>query len=91
MPKAIQRNGDFYLSDPRPPVVADYFDPKLSRELMVGMTAKEVRLGYTVGRHRVPVPYRIIPEALRPRAPRIPVERTELIQPVLRVLLRAGP
>ena len=41
MPKAIQRNGDFYLSDPR--------------------------------------------------APRIPVERTELIQPVIRVHLRAGP
>jgi hypothetical protein len=54
MPKVIQRNGDFYLSDPRPPVIADYFDQQLSREMMLGMTAKEIRLNYQVDEKDVP-------------------------------------
>jgi hypothetical protein len=47
-PSAVRRNPDFYLKSPRPPVLKDYFDPKLCRVVNMAMTTKEVRVRYSV-------------------------------------------
>jgi hypothetical protein len=47
-PSAVRRNPDFYLKAPRPPVLKDYFDPKLCRVVNMAMTTKEVRVRYSV-------------------------------------------
>ena len=47
-PRAVRRNPAFYLTDPRPPLLGDYFDPTLSRRVHVALTTKQVRVGYTV-------------------------------------------
>lgn len=54
MPRAVRNNADFYLSEPRPPLVADYFDPVLSRRFRLGLTTKHVRLRYTVDEKDMP-------------------------------------
>ncbi|HEV3146134.1 MAG TPA: hypothetical protein VGZ47_19765 [Gemmataceae bacterium] len=47
-PRAVRRNPDFYLSQPRPPVLKDYFDPRLCRHVRLAMSTKQVRIGYSV-------------------------------------------
>ncbi len=54
MPRTVRNNADFYLSEPRPPVVADYFDPVLSRRFRLGLTMKHVRLRYSVDEKDMP-------------------------------------
>ena len=54
MPRAVRNNADFYLSEPRPPLVADYFDPVLSRRVRLGLTTKHVRLRYSVDEKDMP-------------------------------------
>jgi hypothetical protein len=46
-PRAVRRNPDFYLSEPRPPALKDYFDPVLVRRLWLALTTKEVRVRYS--------------------------------------------
>ena len=48
VPRAVLRNPDFYLTEPRPPVLKDYFDPHLIRAVRLAMTTKEVRVSYSV-------------------------------------------
>ncbi len=47
-PRAVQRNPAFYLTDPRPPLLGDYFDPTLSRRVPIALTTKQVRVRYTI-------------------------------------------
>jgi hypothetical protein len=47
-PRAVQRNPDLYLNGPRPPVLKDYFDPRLSRTVRLAMTTKEVRVRFSI-------------------------------------------
>lgn len=54
MPRAVRNNADFYLSEPRPPAVADYFDPILSKRFRLGLTTKHVRLRYSVDEKDMP-------------------------------------
>lgn len=54
MPRAVRNNADFYLSEPRPPSVADYFDPILSKRFRLGLTTKHVRLRYSVDEKDMP-------------------------------------
>jgi hypothetical protein len=54
VPRVIQRNPDFYLSEPRPPLIADYFDSVLSREFPIGLTGKEVRISYKIDEKDIP-------------------------------------
>ena len=54
MPRAVRNNADFYLYEPRPPLVADYFDPVLSRRFLLGLTTKQVRLRYSVDEKDMP-------------------------------------
>ncbi len=53
-PRAVKRNPDFYLTEPRPPLLADYFDPVLSRRVNVALTRKQVRVGYSVEEKDMP-------------------------------------
>jgi len=46
-PRPVRRNRDFYLSDPRPPVLKDYFHPALVRRLRLALTTKQVRVRYS--------------------------------------------
>lgn len=54
MPAAVWRQPDFYLSEPRPPLVADYLHPVLGYPLPVALSRKEVRVGYTVDEKDIP-------------------------------------
>lgn len=47
-PRAVRRNPRMYVSDPRPPVLKDYFDPTLARSIRLALTTKQVRVGYSV-------------------------------------------
>jgi hypothetical protein len=47
-PRAVRRNPDFYLRSPRPPVLKDYFDPRLCQHVRLAMSTKQVRIGYSV-------------------------------------------
>lgn len=47
-PRAVRRNRDFYLSDPRPPALKDYFHPPLVRRLRLALTTKQVRVRYSI-------------------------------------------
>ncbi len=47
-PGAVRRNRDFYLKNPRPPVIKDYFNPQLSRVVSVGLTTRHVRVSYSI-------------------------------------------
>ena len=53
-PRAVKRNPDFYLTEPRPPLLGDYFDPVLSRRVNVALTRKQVRVGYSVEEKDMP-------------------------------------
>ena len=53
-PRAVRRNPAFYLTDPRPPLLGDYFDATLSRRLNVGLTSKQVRVSYSVEEKDMP-------------------------------------
>jgi len=53
-PRAVRRNPAFYLTDPRPPLLGDYFDATLSRRLHVGLTSKQVRVSYSVEEKDMP-------------------------------------
>jgi len=53
-PRAVRRNPAFYLTDPRPPLLGDYFDTTLSRRLHVGLTSKQVRVSYSVEEKDMP-------------------------------------
>lgn len=53
-PRAVRRNLDFYVSEPRPPVVADYFDPVLSDTVRLDLSTKQVRVSYSVEEKDVP-------------------------------------
>ncbi len=47
-PGAVKRNPEFYLSEPRPPVLKDYFDNRLTRIVRLAMTTREVRVRYSI-------------------------------------------
>jgi hypothetical protein len=53
-PRAVKRNPDFYLTEPRPPLLGDYFDPVLGRKLNVALTRKQVRVSYSVDEKDMP-------------------------------------
>lgn len=53
-PRAVRRSPAFYLTDPRPPLLGDYFDPTLSRRVRLALTTKQVRVGYTVEEKDMP-------------------------------------
>jgi hypothetical protein len=53
-PRAVRRDPTFYLTDPRPPLLEDYFDPVLSRRLAVALTSKQVRVSYSVEEKDMP-------------------------------------
>jgi hypothetical protein len=46
-PRAVSRDRGFYLEDPRPPVLKDYFRPELVRRLRLALTTKTVRVRYS--------------------------------------------
>jgi hypothetical protein len=47
-PGSIRRNVDYYLQQPRPPVLKDYFDPRLTKILPLAMSSRQVRISYDV-------------------------------------------
>jgi hypothetical protein len=53
-PRAVRRSPAFYLTEPRPPLLRDYFDPVLSRRVPLGLTTKQVRLKYSVEEKDMP-------------------------------------
>jgi hypothetical protein len=53
-PRAVQRNSAFYLTDPRPPLLGDYFDPILARRVNVALTTKQVRVRYSIEEKDMP-------------------------------------
>jgi len=44
----LRRYADDYLREPRPPVLKDYFDPKLSRVVHLPRTSRHIRVSYSV-------------------------------------------
>lgn len=46
-PAAVRRDRDFYLSNPRPPVLKDYAHPALVSRLRLALTTKQVRVRYS--------------------------------------------
>ncbi len=50
----VRRHPDFYLTAARPPVLKDFFDPVFTRKVMVGTTAKQVRVNYNAEDSYVP-------------------------------------
>ena len=42
------------LTDPRPPVLKDYFDPALTRTVRLALTSKMVRVSYAVEEKDMP-------------------------------------
>lgn len=50
----VRRHPDFYLTAARPPVMKDFFDPLFTRKVMVGTTAKQVRVSYSAEDTYVP-------------------------------------
>ena len=53
-PRAVRRDPAFYLTDPRPPLLGDYFDPILSRRVNVALTTKQVRVRYSIEEKDMP-------------------------------------
>lgn len=53
-PRAVRRSPSFYLTEPRPPLLGDYFDPVLSRTVQLALTSKQVRLEYSVEEKDMP-------------------------------------
>jgi hypothetical protein len=53
-PRAVRRNAAYYLTEPRPPLLGDYFDPLLSRRVNVALTSKQVRVRYDIEEKDMP-------------------------------------
>lgn len=53
-PAAVSRNPAFYLTDPRPPLIGDYFDPALTHRVNLHLTSKHVRVSYSVDQRDMP-------------------------------------
>jgi hypothetical protein len=53
-PRPVRKDPAFYLTDPRPPLLRDYFDPVLSRRVHVGLTTKQVRVRYSIDERDMP-------------------------------------
>ncbi len=51
---ALRRDPDLFLRDPRPPVLKDYFDPRLRRVVRVDRSVRNVRVHYSVETFDVP-------------------------------------
>jgi len=47
-PAALHRDPDLYLKAPRPPVLKDYFDPRLHKVVRLPSRLKHVRVSFTV-------------------------------------------
>lgn len=52
--RRLRRNPDAYLTSPRPPVVKDYFDTRLSKRFRMARQVRQVRVRYTVEEVSVP-------------------------------------
>lgn len=53
-PRPVRKDPAFYLTDPRPPLLRDYFDPVLSRRVFIGLTTKQVRVRYSIDERDMP-------------------------------------
>ena len=53
-PRAVRRNPELYLTEARPPLLGDYFDPVLARKVQLALTSKQVRLDYSVEEKDMP-------------------------------------
>lgn len=53
-PRALNRSPDVFLKSPRPPVLKDYFDPKLRKVLSVPRRRRQVKITYAVEQIDVP-------------------------------------
>lgn len=51
---ALKRTPDLYLKGPRPPVLRDYFDPRLRKIVRLAPKARHVRVRYTIDTFDVP-------------------------------------
>jgi ParB-like nuclease domain len=51
---ALLRNPEAYLTAPRPPVLKDYFDPRLSRTVRLVPTKKHVQVSFTIEEKELP-------------------------------------
>lgn len=51
---ALRRNPDLYLSAPRPPLLKDFFDARLSHIVRLAPKARQVRVGFTIEEISVP-------------------------------------
>ncbi len=54
VPSAVRRDKDFYLKNPRPPVIKDYFNPALAKTVFLAQSAREIRVGYSHESRDVP-------------------------------------
>lgn len=50
----VQRHPDRYLASPRPPMLKDYFDPKLRKVVAVARTARMLKLSFGVDKSELP-------------------------------------
>lgn len=53
-PSDVRRDPDHFLRNPRPPMLRDYFDPRLRRVTPVRRVHRQVRVQFSVSEHFVP-------------------------------------
>jgi hypothetical protein len=46
VPSSVRRDKDFYLKNPRPPVLKDYFNTDLVKSIYLAQSAREIRVSY---------------------------------------------
>jgi hypothetical protein len=47
VPSAVRRDHDFYLKNPRPPVLKDYFNETLVKSVLLAQSSREIRVHYS--------------------------------------------
>jgi len=50
----LRRKPDFYLKEPRPPVLKDFFDPALEKKVALPRTVRKVKVRFTTEMTDVP-------------------------------------
>ena len=53
-PSDVQRDPDYFLKSPRPPMLKDYFNPKLRKIMPANRVHRQVRVQFTTSEHFVP-------------------------------------
>ena len=53
-PSDVQRDPDYFLKSPRPPMLKDYFNPKLRKIMPANRVQRQVRVQFTTSEHYVP-------------------------------------